>query len=281
MSRKIVLSLCVALAVFAFGTMTVGSASGANLVVIQPKEGMLAIYGYPGANSLIEAKEAPVGQGLGRNFGFGQNMLFQAGGGKGKPLFFEFEFGGKLFKSESCDSFIGGTLMSNKTGKNNPLSFGIEFADFQCNKSGEATKEVLTSAYADTTDQKWITEICSPAAAASCKADPVIAGEEGQVKIEHVAITVGPGLTVQGVVYGKWKNGAAGKPPCIEIKKSPSAEALQNLVVTQSAAGITTGTGIKTVGGEACLVSANNDWYNQFTNGITERTEPAIEILNE
>jgi hypothetical protein len=278
MSRKIVISLCAALAVFAFGAMTV-SASGAEMKVkgAGAKEAFLAIYGYPGQSSLLagEEKERPIGGGLGRNFGFGQNMLFQAGGGKGSPLFFEIEIGGKKFKSIACDSFIGGTLMSNQTGKNNPLSFGIEFADFQCNKFGVIGAEVLTQSYADTQDQKWIAEICSPAAGKECKADPVIEGEEGQVKIEHVAIDIGPGTTIQGAVYGKLKGGA---PPCIELKATPSKEALQNLVVTK---GLGVGTGVKNVGGTACLISANNDWYNQFTNGITERTEPTIEVSNE
>jgi hypothetical protein len=294
MSRKVLVGLCAALSVFALGTMTVGSASGANAVVFQlPAEPLLAIYGWPGANFIgsrgPEQTERPVGQGLGRNFGFGQNMLFQAGGGSpqhaptGRPLFFEIEAGGAKFRSEACDSFIGGTLMSNRTGVNNPLSFGIEFADFQCNRfgkiaeAGEKPPAALVPAYADTQDQKWIAEICSPEAKKECKADPVIPGSEGQVKIEHVAIEIGPGTTVQGAVYGKWKNGAAGggRPPCIELKKSESTEPLQNLVVTKSSV-FPVGTGVTNVGGEACLISANNDWYQQ-----SEKTEPEIAILNE
>jgi hypothetical protein len=268
MSRKIVISLCAALALFAFGTMTVGQASGANMVVIQPKESMLAIYGNP-------PKEGPVGWGLGRNFGFGQNMLFKAGGGIGKPLFFKI---GAL-ESKACVSEIGGTLMSNNTGKNNPLSFGIEFADFQCNKLNTGA---LVPAYADTQDQKWIAEICAPGAL-ECRVEPLHnqkeLEKEESVKVEHVAINVGPGLVLQGAVWGKWKNGAAGKPPCIELQSKPKeAPADQTLMVTQTnnPVEIPVGTVVTEVGGEACLLSANNDWVSQ-----SEKTEPAIEILNE
>jgi hypothetical protein len=250
--------------------MTVGQASGANLKIEKVSPGFLAIYGFPGANS-IEGNERPVGQGLGRNFGFGQNMLFQAGGGKGKPLAITIE---GIFRSESCDSFIGGTLMSNRTGKGNPLSFGVEFADFQCNR----VNGVLTSAYADTQDQKWIAEICSPAALEKeCKSNALIPAtntEKGQITIEHVAIEIGPGLTVQGDVWGKWRNG---KPPCITLNNPPASVTEQTLVVTKSlVAGLSVGAKVSAVEGEACLISANNAWYSQ-----TEKSEPTIEITNE
>lgn len=273
-NRKSITGLCAALTIFAFGTMTVGEASGANMLALQPKEPLLAIYGFPGANS-IEDNERPVGQGLGRNFGFGQNMLFQAGGGKGRPLSITIA---EAFKTESCDSFIGGTLMSNRTGKGNPLSFGVEFADFQCNRAGEVKKEVLTAAYADTQDQKWIAEICSPEAAAKeCKSNALIPAtneEKGQVTIEHVAIEIRPGLTVQGDVWGKWRSG---KPPCITLNLPPASVTEQTLVVTKSVVpGLAVGTKVSKVEGEACLISANNSWYSQ-----SEKSEPEITIANE
>jgi hypothetical protein len=219
MSRKIVISLCAALAVFAFGTMTVGSASGANLRITKhfnKLESFLAIYGYPGTG----VGEMPVGAGLGLNFGFGQNMLFQGG-----PASFTTAKG---VKSESCEGFIGGTLMSNNTGVEKPLSFGIEFADFQCNNTSALGK---ASAYSDTQDQKWIAEICEPKARL-CHPEPLHtvtelergSGEEPTVKIEHVAIDVGPGLVVQGAVWGTWENG---KPPCIKLLKNRLPEPLK------------------------------------------------------
>jgi hypothetical protein len=282
MSRKVLIGLCAALAVFAFGTMTVGSASGANMKIKGNSPGFLAVYGFPAAQN--EA-ERPVGDGLGRNFGFGQNMLFQAGGGGnqhspiGVAPFFEINSAVGVIKSESCDAFVGGTLMSNRTGKDNPLSFSIQFADFQCTKAGLLGKEVLTQTYADTQDQHWITEICSPEAGATCKPDAVIPGNaEGQVKIEHVALDLGPGLTLQGVAWGTWENG---KPPCIKLKNPPAAavekEPDQTLIVTRSVTGApAVGEKVKEVKGTFCLISANNDWYQQ-----SEKTEPTIEIANE
>jgi hypothetical protein len=277
MSRKIVISLCAALAVFAFGTMTVEQASGATMKITGRsfKEGFLAIYGFPSA--AVPKAEEPVGGGLGLNFGFGQNMLFKAGGGynPSEPLSFTLKTSG--LETKACDSWIGGTLMSNHTGKNAPLSFGIEFADFQCSK---ANTGALPQSYADTQDQKWISEICAPGAK-ECRPEPLheVSGlEEATVKIEHVAFDLGPGIVVQGAVWGKWENGAAGKPPCIKLQNMPAAAPQdQNLMVSESNnAGVKVGEVASVVSGKACLFSANNDWVTQ-----SEKTEPAIEIANE
>lgn len=277
MSRKVLFSLCAALAVFAFGTMTVGQASGATLKIAGTnfKEGFLAVYGFPSQVNVpagSEQTERPIGGGLGRNFGFGQNLLFKAGGGYigTKPLKIELE--GTGVKSEACDSFIGGTLTSNHTGKNNPLSISIQFSDFQCNKVGG----VKTSAFSDTSDRPWITEVCSPEVGTTCKPDPSVpaAGNaEGLVKIEDVSFELGPGTTVQGTVWGKWTQGAAKVPPCVEIKEPPTGGT--GLLVTKSASFLV-GTKAKIIEGKACLFSANNDWVSQ-----SEKEEPAIEIANE
>jgi hypothetical protein len=266
MSRKIVISLCAALSVFAFGAMTIGSASGANLKITGAKEGFLAIYGSP-------PKEGPVGWGLGRNFGFGQNLLFKAGGGyaASKPLLIEIAALGMTAKA--CDSWIGGTLLSNLTGANTPLSIDIQFADFQCSTNAGG---VPLPSYSDTSDRPWITEVCSPLAEAKkCKVDPLVSVESGEVKIEDVAFNLGPGLVVQGTVWGKWENGKEKEPPCIKLKAKPEgAGADQNLLVTQPAALV--GDAISKIEGRACLFSANNDWVSQ-----SEKTEPSIEIANE
>jgi hypothetical protein len=257
-----------------------------KVVGTPPSGSFLAIYGWPfqGTANPAEASERPVGGGLGRNFGFGQNMLFQAGSSVGSKLKIELLSGAVI--SESCDAYIGGTLMSNQTGKENPLGFGIEFADFQCNKATNAKAEVvLTPAYADTQDQKWITEICPNTEKTKCRVDPLLSAEKEEnlnlVKIEHVAIDIGPGLTVQGVVWGQWKNGAAGVRPCMKLKLPPkeASEKLQDqtLVVTKSPTGTpAVGSKITGIEGEACLISANNAWYSQ-----AEKSEPAIIITNE
>ena len=276
MRRKALTALCAALVVFAFGTMTVGHASGANMTVKGAAEGFLAVFGSPPTTG-------PVGGGIAREVGFGQNMLFQASTGKiGANLSFTTPGG---VTSESCDSFIGGSLVSNKTGENNPLSVSIQFADFQCNKVAGA----LTPAYASFQQyqQQWRTTICPKVEGATCKPDAIIAGgAKGLVKIENVAIDIGPGaggapgIVVQGTIWGESESGAAGKPPCIKLtepsKEASEKEPDQTLIVTQSnSVAAKVGEKITTVKGQACLISANNNWYAQ-----TEKSEPAIEILN-
>jgi hypothetical protein len=277
MSKKFFIGLYALLSACSLGTLTAGQAPGANLR-ITAGAGFLAIYGFPAA---ANETERPVGQGLGRNFGFGQNMIFQAGSGKGENLAIEIENAKKeTIKTEACDSLIGGTLMSNRTGKDLPLSFTIHFADFQCNKAGLLTKEVLASVFADTQDRPWIAEICSPAKETKCKPDNVTAaGAEGLVKIENVTFTMGPGIVIQGTVWGKWENGAEKIAPCITLKLPPEAAVEKDtLYVTEEVLGfgITVGSKIKAIKGKACLLSANNTWYQQ-----AEKSEPAIEIANE
>jgi hypothetical protein len=244
--------LLAALAVCAFAALTVGQASGAVMRIKGSTSGFVAIYGSPGSNTTT----LPVGGGLGRNFGFGENMLFEAGPTSPEENV-EITLLGKVAKSE--EAFFGGTLMSNKSGKGNPVSFSIQFSDFQKNTlAGTADPS-----YSDTSDRPWITEICSPEAAAKeCKTDaqfegPVEkAGETGGVKIENVSFNIGPGVVVQGTVWGKWINGTSEKPPCIELKLP--AAGVPTLVDTQ---GGEVGKIIETIKGKACLVSANNDYY--------------------
>jgi hypothetical protein len=261
--------LLAALAACALGALTAGSASAAYMKEAGVTPGFLAIYAFPGANN--EA-ERPVGAGIGRNFGFGENMLFRAStpAEVGKNL--KITVLGKTL--EARDSYLGGTLMSNRTGANRPLSLAIQFVDFQASQTGT---EAIAS-YADTHDRPWIGEICSPAAEESkCKTDdqftePV---KKGGVKIENVSIDLGPGLVVQGSVWGEWKNGAAKKAPCISLKLPAAGN--PTLVVTQVTGETEIGKAITAIEGEACLISANNNWYHAGT----VINEPAIEITNE
>jgi len=238
---------------------------------------MLAIYGNPGTNGA----NVPVGGGLGRNFGFGKNMLFQACSGcTHTPAIGEnLKITLNAQVTEAKDSYIGGRLMSNKTGVNNPVSFKIEFVDFQDNFSNA----VATPSYADTSDRPWIAEICSPAAEeGKCKTDaqftePV---KKGGVKIDDVNFmlnTAGGPVVVQGAVWGEWKNSPeAGKPPCIKL--SLPAAGNPTLVVTQTfAGGPALGLAITAISGDACLISANNDWYNVK---VGEVKEPVVTIAN-
>ncbi len=248
------------------------------------KETLLAIYGFPPETEENVLKEKAIGGGLARNFGFGTNMLFQAATKVvGENIFMvveeKLEKESTELKIESCDTFLGGTLMSNKTGENQPLGLGIEFADIQCDKLGK----VSAPAYSDTHDQKWIVSICAPGAE-KCKLEPLhTVGEleKDNVEIEHVAINIGAPktpLVIQGTAWGKWENGVEKTPPCIKLQKKPAnATASQNLIVTQSESpAVPVGTVATNLSGKLCLISANNNWYNQ----AGEKFEPEIVIAN-
>jgi hypothetical protein len=273
--------LLAALAVCAFGALA-GQASAALLG--QPgNTAFYAIYGFPGASSDKPAAETAIGGGLGRNFGFGENMLFQAGNGVGTKLSITLASG---IVARARESYIGGTLMSNKTGKNNPLSFAIQFVDFQDNAVLTPTETKIQS-LADTYDRPWISEICSPEAGTACKVDPrIVNNANGEVKIENVSFDIGPstatstGTVVQGTVWGKWKNGEAKKCPGISINLPIAAVEADTLYVTQATAGVSTvGEKITAISGEACLISANNDWYS-IAEAPAEKEEPAITLKN-
>jgi hypothetical protein len=268
--------LLAALAVCAFGALTIEQASAAVLqkTVAGVKTPFLAIYGNPGTNGA----SVPVGGGLGRNFGFGENMLFRACGGCSPAVGVNLAITLGTTTAEAHDSYVGGRLMSNQTGENNPLSFKIEFVDFQDSLLGSG----LTPSYADTSDRPWITEICSPAAAESaCKTDAQFTEpiKKGGVKIEDVSfdlkLPTGPEV-VQGTVWGEFKNGTAGNPPCVKL--ALPAAGVPTLVVTQmSTGGPAVGTPIAAIKGTACLISANNDWYKIST---LEKEEPEITLDN-
>jgi hypothetical protein len=265
--------LIAALAACAF-TALAGQASAA-IMKSTNNPAFLAIYGNPGAsaNSLTNGSPVPVGGGLGRNFGFGENMVFRSKT-KGANPSFTLDNG---VVAESKDTYAAGTLMSNKTGKNNPLSFTVQFADFQ---NSVIIGVGAVPSFADTSDRPWITEICpTEANAPECQVDPQFkvsgTGEGRNVKIEDVSIDLGPGTVVQGTAWGKWEDGAAKVPPCIKLENPPKAVGgSENLFVTQATAGLSkVGEKTKTVQGKVCLVSANNDWY--------EGEEPEIKITNE
>jgi hypothetical protein len=98
--------------------------------------------------------------------------------------------------------------MSNKTGVDNPLSFAIQFVDWQKSTFGGE----LVPTYSDTSDRSWIIEICPPGAP-KCHIDPLLfeVGAAGPtVKIEDASFNIGapgPPTVVQGTIWGKWENG--------------------------------------------------------------------------
>jgi hypothetical protein len=235
--------------------MAAGSASAATIGTTTNT--FQAIYGAP----IINAKP-PIGGGLARSFGFGENMLFV-----GSTKIFHEE---KEVNSEEV--FIGATLQSNETGENNPLALTIQFADFQDSTFGG----VVGPHYADTSDRPWIMTIC---AGEKCRLDPRFTVGTPNVKIEDVSIDAN-GVVFQGTVWGTWINGKAGKPtgtpPCIKLENPPAAAAAdQTLFDTQ---GGIVGNKISSISGELCLVSANNDWYRISK---TVFNEPAITIENK
>lgn len=248
------ITVLTAIAACAAGVLFAGQALGATMAgSVSTFE---AIYGNPPGSATL-----PIGGGLGMNFGFGENMLFEAKEGVTNEEKLSITLPGPVV-STATDSLIGGTLMSNKTGANTPLSFGIQFADFQNN----TVNGTAVPAYSDTWDRPWISEICSPAST-TCKTDPLFTGPAGEVQINDVSFNIGvtgaaTAVTVQGTVWGVWSNGSATVPPCIKLNLPPTGAATdQTLVVTKagSESGETVGAKITAISGKACLVSANND----------------------
>jgi hypothetical protein len=284
MSRKLlsglVAGLATSLAAVTFGPMTGGVAFGATLklATAEGKEGFVAIYGFRNVSPVEEA-ERPIGNGLGRNFGFGESLLFQAGNGVGTPI--TITLNGTELKTR--DTMIGFQLESNHTGAGSPFGMATEFVDMQDGFTG--TMHIPWRA--DTRDRPWTAEVCSPAAAVgTCKVDAQVGGAEGEganpgeVKIENVALNFF-GATIQGTIWGKWINGASKKAPCIELHlpaTKPAGVVVQTLYETQGEAGPSPITAIK---GKACLVSANNSWYSVKGEAPEETEEPAIEVTNE
>jgi hypothetical protein len=278
MKRRNMTALVASLALVAVGVVSVGSASAA-LLGTATNSPFLAIYGTPAANGTAAA--TPLGGGLGRNFGFGENMLFTANATAPRAVLSITLETSPTTTATAAEADIGGTLMSNKTGVNTPLSFSIQFVDLQNSKIGATS----VPTYADTSDRPWITEICSPEAAAhTCRPDPqagVAAANEGsnpgEVVVQDVSLdlTNVPGVAgpviVQGTVWGTWEGT---KPPCIKLHLPPASPAgvhNETLFVTQPAALI--GTRVNAISGTACLASANNDWFSG--------NEPAVTLKNE
>jgi hypothetical protein len=263
MFRRHLPALAGGLTLLAVGLGVAGSASGA--LMGQPANTpFLAIYGSPGANGLA----IPVGGGLARNFGFGENMLFEASTEKKIGKNIEINHIEKTGYGE--DDYIGGTLQSNKTGENNPLGFAIQFADFQ-----DTTFGTKGPHYSDTYDRPWITTICAPGAE-KCRVDPrfEVGATKIDVKIEGVSIDLN-GIVLQGTIWGQWLNGSSGKAPCIKLEKPPAAAGPdQTLIDTE---GGIVGQPISSIAGELCLISANNDWYHVTSANFNE---PPITIEN-
>jgi hypothetical protein len=265
---RIALAICVSsIAACAFGLLAAGQAFAATLE--SGTTALLAIYGNP---SVSEEAGKPIGGGLAMNFGFGENMLFQADHAvNANETNVSITVGGLV--SSASDSYVGATLMGNKTGENKPLDFVTQFVDFQENKVGT----VSTEAWSDTNDRAWIGWICAPATAAStCRVDPNFTQgsvSPGLVMIQDVSVQIGPasaGITVQGTAWGTWINGTSTVPACIELKLPPAAAAAdQTLEVTKTTGAFpAVGTKISAITGKLCLVSANND-YPPTTNVIT------------
>jgi hypothetical protein len=259
MAKRYLSALAVGAALFGLAAGVAGSASAATIG--QPSNlAFQAIYGAPNFNG-----SEPVGGGLARNFGFGENMLFEASTVKkiGKNI----EVTHEEKKGVSEDTYLAGTLQSNKTGVNNPLGIAFQFADFQNSSFGGSA----TPHYADTYDRPWIATICAPKEE-TCRVDPRFeVKKSADVKIEDVSLEFG-GIVLQGTMWGQWINGEKNVPPCIKLENPPaSATADQTLIDTQ---GGTVGRAITGLTGEFCLISANNDWY---IIGSTVN-EPAITI---
>lgn len=266
--RRSIRSVFVAVvAACAFGALTVGQASAATLeeVTAGVSTPMLAIYGNPGNNGAA----IPVGGGLGRNFGFGSNLLFEANTTAPRKVI-SITVGGLVATSEISE--IGGTLQSGKTGANNPLGVTLQFVDLQKNSVAGVG---AVPAFSDTSDRPWITTICSPVAGTLCKDDPLLAAGAGGVKIEDVSVSLGPGFVIQGTVWGAVKNGTATEPLCVELKLPPAgAGANQTLTVTQTPGGAfpAVGVSIAAISGVACLNTSNNYYYPGKT--------PEIKVAN-
>lgn len=254
MPKKMLLGL--AGACMGLAALGVGQASAATLIT--GATAFQAIYGSPPAAT-------PAGFGLARNFGFGANMLFRASTGKvGENV----RMGFKGFVFTTGDLYIGATLMSNKTPEGTPLGATIQFADFQnVIQTFEGKKEPIQK-FSDTNDRPWLTNICAPNLS-KCQVDPLFAGERS-VKIESVSINLGPGFVTQGTVWGKWENGTSGTPPCIVFELPPVAAAAdQTLIVTQTfGAYPPVGTKLTELVGRACLISANNYYFEGSTPEI-------------
>jgi hypothetical protein len=154
-------ALPAALAACALGQLVAGSASAAVLGQLGNTP-FIAIYGNPDTNGTATL---PAGGGLGRNFGVGENMLFRANTTAGSGKNIAIKLGG--IQVESTDTYIGAMLMSNKTDKDNPLGFAIQFVDFQ-NTEAEGIGE--NQRYSDSSDRPWIGEICAPGAE-GCRVD--------------------------------------------------------------------------------------------------------------
>jgi len=263
--------LLAALAAAAFAALA-GQAAAATMKTATNQ--FLAVYGSP-------PPTAPLGGGVGMNFGFGETMAFDASQLSGEPLLFTIAKGKETeLKLRPDETLIDGTLLSNKTGKNVPLSFGIQFVDFQKNKVTSkllGVTEVAFPAYADTWDRPWITEICPKGTIAACRTEAQFTSfYEGEVHIEAASMLIGllpsSGMTVQGDLWGEWLDGS---PPCIRFQPTPLGS--PGLFVSKSPG---PGAGFPAVGervdlekGKACLVSANNDFHVGNT--------PEIKIANE
>jgi hypothetical protein len=242
---------------------TVAQAAAATLEDTTAKSALLAVYGNPAAND----EAVPVGGGLGRNFGFGANLLFQANTSAKVGENLSFTVGG--FVLESKDTFLGATVLSNKTGETeiekskheNPIGLAIQFVDFQ-NSTAEKT---AAPDYADTQTRPWLAAICG--SAATCRVDARKGGEGAHlVEVQDVSFDIGPGAVVQGTVWGTWENGTSLTPPCIKLKTPPTELKADTLIETQ---GSSVGSEATAVSGKACLLSANNNYDETTKNAIT------------
>jgi hypothetical protein len=237
----------------------VGQASAAKLE--NTTTALLAVYGSPGASGTT----LPVGGGLARNFGFGENMLFQATAtAPGEQI--EFTLGGVVFGVQN--TYLGATLKSNSTGANNPLGLSFQFVNL-----GHVTiGGTATAVYTDTSDGAWTTDLCPPAST-TCKTDPNFTGPAGEVQINDATFDVGPGTVVQGPIFGVWSNGTTTTPSCIKLNLPPTGAAADQTLTVTSSSIFPVGTKITAIKGKACLISANNDYYPGST--------PALTIANE
>ena len=262
MTRMYLTALLASLAVVICSVGAATQASAATLEDTTAKSVLLAVYGNPPAT-------VPVGGGLGRNFGFGENLLFEACETCTTPIGKNLGIKIGTEALEAKQTFVGTTLLSNTTGESeiektkveNPVSLAVEFIDFQ-----DASP---AAAFADTYDRPSIAEICG--SKATCRVDPRAASAGARkVKIENISFDVGPGIVVQGTIWGVWANGNTATGPCIEL--TAPVIAADTLYETQGPA---VGAIAENIKGDACVISANNNW---FTINETTKTHDVITL---
>ncbi len=212
--------LLAAVAVCAFAVVAVGSASADTIGSPPATNPFVAFLGVPRANL-----------GAALDFGIGENMVFRGGTASGVAETNNVSITLEGVTDECKDAIAAGTLVSNSTGGSDaPIGFDIQSVNFQKCTVGATSAPT----FSDTKDNVWRARFKLAA--------------EGST-IEGIVVDVG-GKLLRGSVAATWKNGAAEKPPCVELKK---------ILTLATDPGEVKPTAIS---GKLCLISSNNDGPN-------------------